>query len=180
VRDHARQLVEKRLRKPFFEAAYAAGAERLAPAELQTAMRWIDERFRLIRCDDDELPSVDWVLERARAAVLRYGIRGLVIDPYNELDHRRPKTMSETEYVSKMLTKVKRFAQARSAAAAGAWRLAPGGWRPLPLRCFFHAAPFLPLLFLRLFACRCRRRCGKLARRRLLNATSKKQPPKPH
>jgi hypothetical protein len=117
VRDHARQLVEKRLRKPFFEAAYAAGAERLAVNELQGAMQWIDERFHLIRCDDDELPSVDWVLERARAAVLRYGIRGLVIDPYNELDHRRPKTMSETEYVSQMLTKVKRFAQARGGRA---------------------------------------------------------------
>ena len=41
----------------------------------------------------------------------RFGIRGLVIDPYNELDHQRPGAMSETEYVSQMLTKIKRFAQ---------------------------------------------------------------------
>ena len=41
----------------------------------------------------------------------RYGIRGLLIDPYNELDHQRPSHMSETEYVSQMLTKIKRFAQ---------------------------------------------------------------------
>lgn len=41
----------------------------------------------------------------------RYGIRGLVIDPYNELDHRRPATFSETEHVSMLLTKIKRFAQ---------------------------------------------------------------------
>ena len=41
----------------------------------------------------------------------RYGIRGLVIDPYNELDHQRPAQMNETEYVSQMLTKIKRFAQ---------------------------------------------------------------------
>lgn len=54
---------------------------------------------------------MDWVLDRARAAVMRHGIRGLVIDPYNELDHRRPGTQSETEYISQMLTKVKRFAQ---------------------------------------------------------------------
>lgn len=40
----------------------------------------------------------------------RYGIRGLVIDPYNELDHARPSSVSETEYVSQMLTKLKRFA----------------------------------------------------------------------
>ena len=41
----------------------------------------------------------------------RYGIRGLVIDPYNELDSRRTGDMFETEYVSRMLTKIKRFAQ---------------------------------------------------------------------
>jgi len=33
------------------------------------------------------------------------------VDPYNELDHQRPSHMSETEYVSQMLTKIKRFAQ---------------------------------------------------------------------
>lgn len=51
------------------------------------------------------------MLGLARAAVLRHGIRGLVIDPYNELDHQRPSRQTETEYVSQMLTKIKRFAQ---------------------------------------------------------------------
>jgi twinkle protein len=43
----------------------------------------------IIRCEDDSLPSINWVLDLAKAAVLRYGVRGLVIDPYNELDHQR-------------------------------------------------------------------------------------------
>lgn len=43
-------------------------------------------------------------------ATRRYGIRGLIIDPYNELDPRRGN-MFETEYVSRTLTKIKRFAQ---------------------------------------------------------------------
>jgi twinkle protein len=42
---------------------------------------------------------------------MRHGIRGLVIDPYNEIEHRRPANMTETEYVSQLLGKVKRFAQ---------------------------------------------------------------------
>jgi len=42
------------------------------------------------RCEDDSLPSINWVLDLAKAAVLRHGVRGLVIDPYNELDHQRP------------------------------------------------------------------------------------------
>lgn len=38
-------------------------------------------------------------------------MKGLVIDPYNELDTRRRGDMFETEYVSCMLSKIKRFAQ---------------------------------------------------------------------
>ncbi|URE30536.1 DnaB-like helicase C terminal domain [Musa troglodytarum] len=86
VRDHARKLLEKYINKPFFNS----------------------------RCEDDSLPSIDWVLELAKSAVLRYGIRGLVIDPYNELDHQRSSNQTETEYVSHMLTKIKRFAQHHS------------------------------------------------------------------
>jgi twinkle protein len=109
--DHARQLAEKYVGKPFFDLPYSRGTQRMSFEELDDALDWVDDRFHLIRYEDDELPSVDWVLDIARAAVYRYGIRGLVIDPYNELDHQRPSSMSETEYVSKMLTKVKRFAQ---------------------------------------------------------------------
>ena len=62
------------------------------------------------------------MLDIARAAVYRYGIRGLVVDPYNELDHQRPASMNETEYVSQMLTKIKRFAQVGHAGAEGGQR----------------------------------------------------------
>lgn len=40
-----------------------------------------------------------------------HGIKGLVIDPYNELDKSDMKDDNETQYVSAMLGKVKRFAQ---------------------------------------------------------------------
>lgn len=109
--DHARQLAEKYVGNPFFDLPYARGVRRMTLDELDSAMDWVDDRFHLIRYEDDQLPSVDWVLEIAKAAVYRYGIRGLVVDPYNELDHQRPASMNETEYVSQMLTKVKRFAQ---------------------------------------------------------------------
>lgn len=111
VTDHARQLLEKHLGLPFLNAGYSGPAPRMSLQQVEEGMQWLDDCFHLIRCQDDELPSIDWVLDLARAAVLRYGIRGLVIDPYNELDHQRPGAMSETEYVSQMLTKIKRFAQ---------------------------------------------------------------------
>lgn len=111
VREHARKLLEKHIRKPFFTAGYSGTTERMSEDDFERGKEWLDESFHLIRCEDDSLPSIMWVLNLAKAAVFRHGVRGLVIDPYNELDHQRPPNQTETEYVSQMLTKVKRFAQ---------------------------------------------------------------------
>lgn len=114
VREHARKLLEKHVKKPFFNASYGGSAERMTVDEFEYGKQWLSDTFYLIRCEDDSLPSITWVLDLARAAVLRHGVRGLVIDPYNELDHQRPVSQTETEYVSQMLTKIKRFAQHHS------------------------------------------------------------------
>ncbi|KAG0515581.1 hypothetical protein BDA96_10G290700 [Sorghum bicolor] len=114
VKEHARKLLEKRIGKPFFDARYGGDAQRMTPDDFEAGKEWLNETFHLIRCEDDSLPSINWVLDLAKAAVLRHGVRGLVIDPYNELDHQRPSNQTETEYVSQILTKVKRFAQHHS------------------------------------------------------------------
>ena len=104
--EHIAKLAEKYSGLPFWDGP----TRRMSEAELQHTMAWIANRFYLIRFDD-EAPTIEAIIEKARAAVLRYGIRGLVIDPYNEIEHRRPSNMTETEYVSQLLGKVKRFAQ---------------------------------------------------------------------
>ncbi|KAK4488077.1 hypothetical protein RD792_003819 [Penstemon davidsonii] len=114
VREHARKLLEKHVKKPFFDIRYAGSVERMSIEEFEQGKKWLSDSFALIRCENDCLPSINWVLELARIAVLRHGVNGLVIDPYNELDHQRPPNQTETEYVSQMLTKIKRFAQHHS------------------------------------------------------------------
>ncbi|XP_059667779.1 twinkle homolog protein, chloroplastic/mitochondrial [Cornus florida] len=114
VREHARKLLEKFVEKPFFGTRYGESVERMGVDDLEKGKQWLSQTFYLIRCENDCLPDIDWVLNLARAAVLRHGVRGLVIDPYNELDHQRSASQTETEYVSQMLTKVKRFAQHHS------------------------------------------------------------------
>jgi len=57
------------------------------PKYEEQGKQWLNNNFFLIRCENQELPSIKWVLELAKAAVFRHGKRGLVIDPYNELDH---------------------------------------------------------------------------------------------
>ena len=111
VHEHARKLVEKYTGEPWFEGKYGGKKARMRPETMRAGLHWLDNQFVLIRHEDDELPSVDWIIGLARAAVMRHGIRGLLIDPYNELDHKRPQGQTETEYVSQMLTRIKRFAQ---------------------------------------------------------------------
>jgi twinkle protein len=105
--EHIAKLAEKHAGLPFWDGP----RQRMSEAELRSAMEWVADRFYLVRFDD-EAPTIDAILDKARAAVMRHGVRGLVIDPYNEIEHQRTANVSETEYVSQTLGKVKRFAQA--------------------------------------------------------------------
>jgi twinkle protein len=107
--EHLAKLAEKYFGAPFWDGP----TRRMTESELSAAIGgWIADHFHLIRFDD-EVPTIEAILDKARIAVARYGTRGLVIDPYNEIEHRRPPQMSETEYVSQLLSKLKRFAQNR-------------------------------------------------------------------
>jgi twinkle protein len=103
--EHVAKLAEKHLGLPFWDGP----RQRMTEAELQQAMTWAADHFHLIRFDN-EAPTIDAILEKARAAVMRHDIRGLIIDPYNEIESHRPASVTETEYVSQLLGKVKRFA----------------------------------------------------------------------
>jgi twinkle protein len=103
---HFAKLAEKYVGKPFGRGQQP----RLTRQELEDAKRWCQERFTFLLPEADEL-TVDAVLQLARTAVLRHGVKGLVIDPWNELDHQRAGGLSETEYISQALTKIRRFAR---------------------------------------------------------------------
>jgi twinkle protein len=103
---HAAHLAELRARRPFGPGPQ----RRMTREELAEARDWLDGRFWFILPPDDEF-TLDGVLSRAKAAVLRHGVRGVVIDPWNEIEHQRPAAMTETEYISQCLTKVRNFAR---------------------------------------------------------------------
>jgi twinkle protein len=105
--EHLGKLAEKYAGAPFSDGPRM----RMTETDLRRALAWLKDHFCFIRADD-ESPTIDWILEKAKAAVMRYGVKGLVIDPYNEIEHKRPAGVTETEYVSAILAKIKRFAQA--------------------------------------------------------------------
>lgn len=105
---HLAGLAQKWVGKPFSDQTSVA---RMSADDRDAAKEFLGEHFTWIQPDDEGDWSVDGILALARILVQRKGIRGLVIDPWNELDHERPQGITETEYVSKSLSKLRRFAR---------------------------------------------------------------------
>jgi twinkle protein len=79
---------------------------------MHDAFKWVKDHFLFIDSNGEEPSTLDSILERARVAVKRMGVRGLVIDPYNYIDLDRRDT-TETEAISNMLTRVQKFCKAQ-------------------------------------------------------------------
>jgi twinkle protein len=103
---HITRLMEIYTQKRFFE-----GKERMTQHERDVAFAWVKEHFLFIDSQGEEPNTLDSILDRARVAVKRMGVRGLIIDPYNYIDLNRDNT-TETEAISNMLTRVQKFCKA--------------------------------------------------------------------
>lgn len=102
---HISRFMEMYMGKRFFD-----GKNRMSDDERKEAMKWVDNHFIMMDSETIEPTSIDSVLERAKIAVTRMGIRGLVIDPYNYIENKSQG--SEHEFISSMLTKVQAFCKA--------------------------------------------------------------------
>jgi len=58
---------------------------------------------------DEENLTIDKILENAKYLIKSKGIKVLVIDPYNKIDHQYSSNMSETQYISGFLDKIIMF-----------------------------------------------------------------------
>lgn len=101
---HQRNLIELYSGKCFSDKY----EPRMSEAEMLDANAWVADRFSFILPEE---PGIDAILDLARIEVFRRGVRGIVIDPWNELEHSRPRHLSETEYISQALGQFRRFAR---------------------------------------------------------------------
>ncbi len=104
IKLHIKKLAEKWTGRPFFERE----GDRMTVAEMNQAIEDLNQYFSFILPEE---PTIDCVLDRARIEVLRNGINGLLLDPWNELEHSRPAAQTETEYISDSLRKMRNFAR---------------------------------------------------------------------
>ncbi len=86
----------------------------VAPARLAEADRLLNERFSIL-CqdfvDEDHELTLEEMLELGRIAVLRDGAQLLIIDPWNEIEHKRRPDETETDYIGRAIRAIKSFAK---------------------------------------------------------------------
>ena len=102
---HIAKMSEIYTQRPFFKS----DRPRMTQEELDEAHDFINEHFVFLESRDGQLATIGSVIERCRAAVMRLGVRGLVIDPYNYL--ATSTDSSEHSSISGMLATVSSFAK---------------------------------------------------------------------
>lgn len=104
-----RPILERRLRACLYRCGeFGPKAENYGPADELLAKR-LNVIAHTARDEDTEL-DLDYIIDLAKVAVLRDGVRLLVLDPWNEIEHKRSSDETETEYVSRAIRALKRFA----------------------------------------------------------------------
>lgn len=89
---------------PFFDGP----TPRMTRPERDKAVAWVRDHFVFLHQSDGSLGTLGGIMDLARVAVMRYGIRGIVLDPINYV--ARDPNQSETDWVSDALTQMKVFA----------------------------------------------------------------------
>jgi len=99
---HASKISEKLIGKPFKK-------DGLNQEDINLMVNHIEHNFFFIKPKEDY--SIDSILDKGKYLVKKRGIRVLVIDPYNKLEHFQQNGESETKYISRFFDRLELFAQ---------------------------------------------------------------------
>lgn len=103
---HATKLMEKYAGKSF--ANRFNPYDRMSSSQFDEAIKFVEDHFHFINLSQVEV-TLEGILAKARELVGRRDIKGLLIDPWNYLEHKLGEK-SETQYINECLTTLKAFA----------------------------------------------------------------------
>lgn len=83
---------------------------RISKKALEVVSDEIFDKFKVIETSKID-KTVDGVLAKSEELVHKYGIKGLLIDPYNKMLHNVTSGMTETNYINLFMTKITDFAK---------------------------------------------------------------------
>ena len=100
-------FAEKIVRRPFFGKKDV----RMDASDIERAYRMLEDGITIIQPEDEAVWSLENVLDLARVAIVRDNVKGVLIDPWNELEVAIPAGMSMTDYTGALLQKARKFAR---------------------------------------------------------------------
>ena len=101
---HIRRLLQMYTGKSFDEGL----GNRMSKNEMVDALEFIHKHFYFIETKE-AIPSIDLILNIAKSAIYKHGIKGLVIDPFNEVSAIRSGNQREDEHIRDFISLCKRF-----------------------------------------------------------------------
>lgn len=82
---------------------------RMQTQEFEEAIGLTDMYFSFINIAQVDV-TIQGLLLKIKEMVLKTGVKGVIIDPWNYIEHKVPVGYSETQYISEALTLIKEFA----------------------------------------------------------------------
>lgn len=105
--EHVVKLVEKRV----LATADPRKRSRMSEETFLSGAEWVGQYYYFIHSESlEHKPTVEWIVERAQDAVLRYGVRNVIIDPWNRIKKPAGKKENDRDYIAEALTHIIQFA----------------------------------------------------------------------
>lgn len=103
---HSTKLVEKHAKKAF--AFRKNPVDRLTKNQLEKAIVFVEQHFHQVNISQIDV-TMEGIIKKAIELVMRYGVNGMIINPWNYLEHKLGPGQNETHYVSEALTMLINF-----------------------------------------------------------------------
>ena len=104
VKHHLLKLIGKFSNKPFW------GDDKMSEETARSSMKILNDHIKFIGTQESSV-TIESILEQARLLNYRYGLNGLIIDPWNTVEHKFGDGENETNYVSRVLSQLNTFAK---------------------------------------------------------------------
>lgn len=82
---------------------------RMNTSQFDEAVYLTDKYFHFVNIQQADV-TIEGILSKLNEMVLRFGVKGVIIDPWNYIEHKVPPGQTETQYISEALTLIKEFA----------------------------------------------------------------------
>ena len=101
---HIRRMLQMYKKKSFDDL----GGDKMTKQELNDGLEFINKHFFFIETKD-AVPNISYILDICASSVNKFGINGIVIDPYNEVNAKRQGNAREDEHIRDFISECKRF-----------------------------------------------------------------------